>query len=178
MAMNAAAGPDQAAVKDTAASPPGGRQRAQVGRKRDAARDSVILEAALAVLAEQGYDGMTIDMVAAEAGMARATVYRRWATKADLVLEAVSRMSRSDVGLAQLPDTGSLRGDLTAMILPLDDAQQQVRIQAMAGLLSLAKADQRLPQQSRDVTERMSRPQAAGRVPRRSRAVCPHPPGR
>jgi hypothetical protein len=36
----------------------------------------------------------------------------------------------------------------------------------------------RRPEQSRDVTERMSRPQAAGRVPRRSRAVCPHPPGR
>ena len=61
------------------------------------------------MLAEQGYEGMTIDMVAAQAGMARATVYRRWATKADLVLEAVSRMSHSDVNLDQLPDTGSLR---------------------------------------------------------------------
>ncbi|HEY3653224.1 MAG TPA: TetR/AcrR family transcriptional regulator [Streptosporangiaceae bacterium] len=144
MTASAAGGPDQAADKDTAAAPSADRHRAKVGRKRDAARDGVILDAALTVLAEQGYEGMTIDMVAAEAGMARATVYRRWVTKADLVLEAVSRMSHSDVSLAQLPDTGSLRGDMTAMILPLDDRQQQIRIQAMAGLLSLAKADQRL----------------------------------
>jgi AcrR family transcriptional regulator len=128
----------------TAAAPPGGKHRAKAGRKRDAARDGIILEAALTVLAAQGYEGMTIDMVAAEAGMARATVYRRWATKADLVLDAVSRMSQGDVDLGQLPDTGSLRGDMTAMILPLDDQEQQVRIQAMVGLLSLANADQRL----------------------------------
>ena len=120
------------------------RPRAKAGRKRDDSRDEVILDAALAVLADQGYEGMTIDMVAAHASMARATVYRRWPTKADLVLEAVSRMSHSDVNLDQLPDTGSLRGDMTAMIVPFDDEQQQVRIHAMAGLLSLAKVDERL----------------------------------
>ncbi|HEY2238591.1 MAG TPA: TetR/AcrR family transcriptional regulator [Streptosporangiaceae bacterium] len=113
------------------------------GRKRDQTRDEVILDATLAVLAEQGYEGMTIDMVAAQAGMARATVYRRWATKAGLVLSAVSRMSQDDVRLDRLPDTGSLRGDMTAMIIPFDGEQQQIRIQAMAGLLALARTDQR-----------------------------------
>lgn len=142
--MSAAVSPDRAASNGKVATASEGGRRARVGRKRDAARDGVILDAALTVLAEQGYDGMTIDMVAAEAGMARATVYRRWASKADLMVEAVSRMSQGDVDLARLPDTGSLRGDMTAMILPLDDQQQQVRIQAMAGLLSLAKANQRL----------------------------------
>lgn len=122
----------------------GDKSRTPPGRKRDHARDSVILDATLAVLAEQGYDRMTIDMVAARADMARATVYRRWATKAALVLEAVSRMSRGDVDLEHLPDTGSLRGDMTAMIRPFDDAQQQVRIQAVAGLLLLARSDDRL----------------------------------
>jgi AcrR family transcriptional regulator len=122
----------------------GDKPRAKVGRKRDHTRDGEILDAALVVLAEQGYDGMTIDMVATHAGMARATVYRRWATKADLVLDAVSRMSQTDVDLDQLPDTGSLRGDMTAMIIPFDDEQQQVRIHAIAGLLSLAKTDERL----------------------------------
>jgi AcrR family transcriptional regulator len=116
----------------------------RAGRKRDHGRDGLILDAALAVLAENGYDGMTIDMVAARAGSARATVYRRWATKAELVLEAVARMSRDDVNLDQLPDTGNLRGDMTAMILPLSDQEQQVRIQAMAALLSLSKTDARL----------------------------------
>ncbi len=119
-------------------------RRSRAGRKRDHSRDGVILEATLAVLAEHGYDGMTIDMVAARAGSARATVYRRWATKAELVLEAVAQMSRGDVNLDQLPDTGTLRGDVTAMILPLSDQAQQVRIQAMAALLSLSKTDGRL----------------------------------
>ncbi|MGH3610119.1 MAG: helix-turn-helix domain-containing protein, partial [Pseudonocardiaceae bacterium] len=106
------------------------RPRSRAGRKRDPGRDGVILDAALAVLAEHGYDGMTIDMVAARADSARATVYRRWATKDDLVLAAVARMSHDDVNLEELPDTGSLRGDIVAMILPLSDQEQQVRIQA------------------------------------------------
>jgi AcrR family transcriptional regulator len=116
----------------------------KVGRKRDDSRDGVILDAALAVLAELGYDGMTIDLVAARAGSARATVYRRWPTKADLVLDAVARLSRGDVHLDELPDTGTLRGDMTVMILPLSDEEQQVRIQAVAGLLALATSDERL----------------------------------
>lgn len=123
---------------------PGGRSRR--GRKRDPERDVVILDATIGVLAEHGYEGMTIDMVAAEAGSARATVYRRWPSKAELVLEAVARLSRADVDHGELPDTGSLRQDMIAMILPLDDEQQQVRIQAMAALLSLPRDDSRLAQ--------------------------------
>lgn len=96
------------------------------------------------MLAEHGYDGMTIDLVAAHAGMARATVYRRWPTKADLVLSAVARLSRDDVDLEHLPDTGSLRGDMVAMIRTFDDEQQQIHIQAVVGLLTLTKADERL----------------------------------
>jgi AcrR family transcriptional regulator len=118
--------------------------RSRAGRKRDPGRDEVILDAALTVLAQHGYDGMTIDMVAARAGSARATVYRRWATKDELVLAAVERMSRDDANLDQLPDTGSLRRDIVAMILPLSDEEQQVRIQAMAALLALSRTDSRL----------------------------------
>ena len=111
---------------------------AKIGRNR--VRDA----AALAVLAELGYAGMTIDLVAAHAGMARATVYRRWPTKADLVVDAVSRMSQADVDLEHLPDTGTLRGDMVAMIRPFDDEEQQVRIQAMIALLAVARTDPRL----------------------------------
>lgn len=114
------------------------------GRKRDPARDGVILDATLRVLAELGYDGTTIDLVASRAGMARATVYRRWPTKADLVVDAVSRMSGDDVDLAKLPDTGTLRGDLLAMVRPFDEEQQQVRIQAMVSLVAIAQSDPRL----------------------------------
>ena len=119
-------------------------ERKRVGRKLDRTRDAGILDATLDVLAESGYEGMTIDMVAARAKAARATVYRRWPTKADLVLEAVSRLSQGDVDLASLPDTGSLRADMIAMILPLTGEQEQTRIQVMTGLQALARAEPRL----------------------------------
>lgn len=115
-----------------------------MGRKRDHTRDAPILDAALAVLAEAGYEGMTIDMVAARAGAARATVYRRWATKADLVLAAAARLSQADVGLDHLPDTGSFRGDVIALFVPDTPDDQQVRLQALTGLLMLSKTDKRL----------------------------------
>jgi AcrR family transcriptional regulator len=120
------------------------RPKARAGRKLDHTRDAAILDAALAALAESGYDGMTIDLVAARAGAARATVYRRWATKADLVLDAVARMSRTDVDLDQLPDTGSLREDMIATILPQTIEEQQLRIQVLTALLALSKTDHRL----------------------------------
>lgn len=116
----------------------------RVGRKRDHTRDAPILDATLAVLAETGYEGMTIDLVAARAGTARATVYRRWATKADLVLAAAARLSETDVGLTQLPDTGSFRDDVLALFVPDTPGDQQVRLQALIGLLMVAKTDTRL----------------------------------
>jgi AcrR family transcriptional regulator len=117
---------------------------ARPGRKRDHTRDGVILDSTVAVLAEQGYEGMTIDLVAAHAGMARATVYRRWPTKADLVVDAVSHLSRGDVDVEHMPDTGTLRGDMLAMIRPLDEEQQQVRIQAVVALMAAARTNDRL----------------------------------
>ena len=62
----------------------------RLGRKRDHTRDAEILDATIEVLAETGSDGMTIDMVAARAKAGKATVYRRWASKPDLVLDAVA----------------------------------------------------------------------------------------
>lgn len=114
----------------------------------------MILDATLAVLAESGYDRMTIDMVAARAGAARATVYRRWATKADLVLDAVARLSQTDVESDQLPDTGSLREDLVAMIRPQTDEEQQVRIRVVTGLLALATQEPRLAEAAADAGAR------------------------
>ncbi len=88
----------------------------KLGRPLDASRDSDILEAALDVLAEEGYDGMTIDMVAARAKAGKATLYRRWPSKTELVLDAVACMKTTNIDYADLPDTGTLRGDLVAMI--------------------------------------------------------------
>lgn len=109
----------------------------KLGRKRDHSRDPEILDAALDVLAEVGYDRMTMDMVAARAKAGKATVYRRWPSKADLVVEAVACMKKVDTDPASLPDTGTLRGDLIAMMRPhtIVDAEKKLRV--MAGLVSM-----------------------------------------
>jgi AcrR family transcriptional regulator len=115
----------------------GGRPSAAVGRKRDASRDATILDAAISILAEVGYDGMTMDMVAVRAKAGKATVYRRWATKADMVLEAVARMKREQVDLDNLPDTGSLRDDLLALFRPQPMEETERKLRAMAGMAAL-----------------------------------------
>ncbi|SEA98059.1 TetR/AcrR family transcriptional regulator [Leifsonia sp. 21MFCrub1.1] len=109
----------------------------KLGRKRDHSRDPEILDAALDVLAEVGYDRMTMDMVAARAKAGKATMYRRWSSKADLVIEAVACMKKVDVDAASLPDTGTLRGDLVAMMKPHTIVDAEKKLQVMAGLVSM-----------------------------------------
>ena len=109
----------------------------KLGRKRDHTRDPEILDAALDVLAETGYDRMTIDMVAARAKAGKATVYRRWASKADLVIDAVACMKKGDIDFDALPDTGTLRGDLVAMMQPHTIVDAEKKLQIMAGLVSM-----------------------------------------
>jgi AcrR family transcriptional regulator len=112
-------------------------EQAKLGRKRDHTRDPEILDAALDVLAEEGYDGMTIDMVAARAKAGKATLYRRWASKGELVVDAVACMKKGDLDLDHLPDTGTLRGDLVAMIKPRSIEDAERKLQIMAGLMSV-----------------------------------------
>jgi AcrR family transcriptional regulator len=128
------------AQPDTAASIPAVHV-SKLGRKRDHSRDGQILEAALDVLAETGYDGMTIDMVAARAKAGKATVYRRWASKAELVIDAVVCMKKGGLDLDALPDTGTLRGDLLAMIKPHTIEESERKLQVMAGLFSMLTRD-------------------------------------
>jgi AcrR family transcriptional regulator len=113
----------------------------KLGRKRDHTRDPEILEAALEVLAETGYDRMTVDMVAARAKAGKATVYRRWASKADLVIDAVACMKQGDVDFDALPDTGTLRGDLVAMMKPHSIVDAEKKLRVMAGLVSMLAQD-------------------------------------
>ena len=63
------------------------------GRPRDPKLDRAILDATLHLLAEDGYDGLTIEAVAALAGVGKASVYRRFAGKEQLVIEAVASLS-------------------------------------------------------------------------------------
>lgn len=111
----------------------------QPGRKRDHSRDLAILDAVLDVLAEQGYDGMSMDAVASRAKAGKATVYRRWPSKAHLVHDAIVRMAQQDVDLESLPDTGSLRGDIVALTRP--DTFGERRLKVIAGLTSMLASD-------------------------------------
>jgi AcrR family transcriptional regulator len=91
------------------------------GRRRDASRDDALRQATIDLLVEHGYDRLTIDAVAARARAGKATVYRRWASKADLVVDAVTRGYPG----VDIPDTGSVRGDLGALVCGIDDGGDQ-----------------------------------------------------
>ena len=78
-------------------------------------REAEILEAALEVLAEVGYDRFTMDAVALRAKASKATLYRRWNGKVQLVIDALHHDHQMHHYTEQAPvDTGTLRGDLIA----------------------------------------------------------------
>ncbi|OWY63452.1 hypothetical protein B7486_53045 [cyanobacterium TDX16] len=92
------------------------------GRPRDARATPAILLATIQVIAEEGFAGFSVDKVAALAGVGKATIYRRWPSKEDLIHEAFGQV----VNDLPEPDTGSLRGDLLAFnreLLDQIDAQ-------------------------------------------------------
>src|SRR3954462_13424344 len=83
------------------------------GGPRGPSRDGVIRAAILRLLAEVGYGALTMDAVAAEAGVGKATIYRRWRTKQDLVVDTIAELNREE---AAAPDTGSLEEDLRQLL--------------------------------------------------------------
>lgn len=93
----------------TASTPPTGGEPRR-GRPRDPAADQRILAAAVRQLLDRGAQAMTVDAVAEAAGVGKATVYRRWASKDDLAYAAVAALLDQEV---HVPDTGSLLGDMT-----------------------------------------------------------------
>jgi AcrR family transcriptional regulator len=79
------------------------------GRPRSEVADRAILDAAMEVLAEVGLDGLTVEGVAARAGVGKATIYRRYAGKVELVIAAACALTEAE---APKPDTGTVDGDL------------------------------------------------------------------
>jgi len=76
-------------------------------------RHEAICDAVIELLSEVGYDRMSMDAVATRARASKATIYRAWPNKPDLVTEALGHRFG---GPPEIPDTGSLRGDLIAML--------------------------------------------------------------
>jgi AcrR family transcriptional regulator len=83
-----------------------------MSRPRSAESHAAILQAALELVVEDGLRGTTIEGIAARAGVGKATIYRRWKTKEELFIEAL----RTVAFPLPDPDTGSLRGDVEAII--------------------------------------------------------------
>lgn len=82
------------------------------GRPRSRDADVAIVAATLALLTERGFDGASTDAIAARAGVSKATIYRRWATKDDLVRAAVASLAED----LEVPDTGDLQSDLRVFV--------------------------------------------------------------
>jgi AcrR family transcriptional regulator len=90
------------------------RSPKRAGRPRSAAADRAILQATRAALAELGWGGLTLGDVAARAGVAKTTLYRRWAGKNELVVDAIAALFEEQL---DLPDLGGLEADIQGVVL-------------------------------------------------------------
>lgn len=115
----------------------------RIGRPRDEGRHQAILDAALEVVAEVGYDRMSMDAVAARARASKATIYRRWPGKAELVLEAVGCGVDKDPSTA-VPDQGSLRADLLSLVRLIQSGMEGTSGDLLFGLAMAARNDPEL----------------------------------
>lgn len=101
-------------------------------------RELEILQAALEVLSETGYDRLTMDAVATAARASKATLYRRWKSKTDLVIEALVA-TKGGPGL--IPDTGTLRGDLIEMFCGIDGLTDASALSTFTALITAMHRD-------------------------------------
>jgi AcrR family transcriptional regulator len=109
------------------------------GRPRSEAAKAAVLAAATEILNEQGLREMSIDMVAARAGVSKATIYRWWRSKAELALDTALADARQQI---PMPDTGTLVGDLRVRARATARAFGSPKLgPAMAALIGEAQAD-------------------------------------
>ncbi|OBG32874.1 TetR/AcrR family transcriptional regulator [Mycobacterium sp. E3198] len=113
---------------------------------RGEARTDAILDSAVELMAATGYDRLTIDAVAARAGASKATIYRRWAGKPELVLAALAR--HGTAATAEV-DTGELRGDLAQAIRQMRDSLASQDGALILGLLNAMRENGELAEHVR-----------------------------
>jgi AcrR family transcriptional regulator len=104
-------------------------------RRTGAALEHAIYEATLAELSESGYSGLAIDRVARRARLGRASIYRRWTSKRELVADTIAYSLPT---VSRPPETGSVRADLLACFQQMHqllDGPALVYIQALAAEL-------------------------------------------
>ena len=82
------------------------------GRPRSEQAEQAIIDAALDLFGERGVEGVCVEAVAARAGVGKATIYRRWASKEELLIAALGSMKSPMAD----PDTGNVRDDLVELL--------------------------------------------------------------
>jgi|ERR1700733_10455117 AcrR family transcriptional regulator len=118
-------------------------------RRRGPELESALLEAAWNELVEVGFAGLTMESVAARAQTGVAVLYRRWANKDQLVLAAIEHYGRARP--VEIPDTGTLRGDLLALMTSMSSARATfMAVAAAAGFSGLLTSTGLTPAQARD----------------------------
>jgi len=118
----------------------GSAEGPQRGRPRSQKAQQAILSAAAELLLERGLSAVSMDAVAEQAGVSKATIYRWWPTKEALALDAL--YAEWTTARPSPKDTGSLRGDLLALLRPwvrLVGSRPYARV--MAALLTQAQSD-------------------------------------
>ena len=101
-------------------------------------REQEILDATLEVLADVGYDRLTMDAVATRAKASKATLYRRWNGKVSLVIDALLSVKSTP----QAPDTGNLRDDLIQSFCGLGGLTDQQSVATFASVITAISRDQ------------------------------------
>ncbi|MFE2627955.1 TetR/AcrR family transcriptional regulator [Streptomyces sp. NPDC001651] len=144
---------------------------ARPGRPRSAAADAAILAATREALVELGWSKLTLGDVATRAGVAKTTLYRRWAGKHELVVDAVAELFDA----LRLPDRGSLAADIEGVVLQF--AAILARPEAKSGLMAVVAESTRdealrdrirmsiVDRQKRLVLEGRARAQGRGELP-------------
>ena len=136
------------AIKRPASDVGEGTEPARRGRKRSSATEQAILQATRELLVESGVHGLTVEGVAARAGVAKTTIYRRWRDKDELALAVVLDMVEQVVELPELEDT---RAELTAFVTAAVKVLGSTLMgRVMQGLVSDLATDPELAQAFRE----------------------------
>ena len=120
------------------------------GRPRSARIDGAVIEATGKLLAEKGYTATSIETIARRAGVGKATIYRRWRSKEELVVELLSRVA---AGVEPVPDLGDTQSELLRLV---SEAIEHLSRTPTGGIIQgLASELSRNPKLSRLVRERV-----------------------
>ncbi|WP_414167926.1 TetR/AcrR family transcriptional regulator [Streptoverticillium reticulum] len=147
----------------------------RTGRPRSAEADRAILDATRAALVELGWGKLTMGDVAARAGVAKTTLYRRWAGKNELVVDAVAALFDEHL---ELPDRGSLQADVEGVVLQFASLLERPETKtALMAVVAESTRDAALRDRIRSaIVDRQKSLVLIGRARAQTRGELPHEP--